>query len=355
VSTECWDDHAAAVGNNGGARATHLATSCTCAVEHYQYRWDELNRIHEARRYDGGGGIGNWELQVRQRYRYDAGNVRIIKETPDHFVDTAAGDGLDGVEHAALYVYPGDFERRGLVADRIKDQWDAQVGSETQYMIGPGRIVWQNSHSGMGFERHSRITWNGTDLLGSVGAVVDLVSGALLERSTYLPSGIRDATLQRRRRRRTSRADRLHGEGGRRRGRADVLRSPVSDAAFGSVGVAGSLAGVCGGGGEFGNSLDGLGGENLRSLIERTDAAAVIGFETGSDELTRGSSAPRVQGFAEQGIEYRTEGATLARDGDDGPWVVLPRSIADEPRIFNQAVPHELLAHAERAIRGVPH
>jgi len=82
VSTECWDDHAAALGNNGGARATHLATSCTCAVEqHYQYRWDELNRIHEARRYDRSGGIGNWELQVRQRYRYDAGNVRVIKET----------------------------------------------------------------------------------------------------------------------------------------------------------------------------------------------------------------------------------------------------------------------------------
>jgi len=80
-------------------------------VEHYQYRWDELDRIHEARRYDRGSGIGNWELQVRQRYRYDAGNVRVIKETHDDFASTATGSGVDGVEHV-LYAYAGDFAPR---------------------------------------------------------------------------------------------------------------------------------------------------------------------------------------------------------------------------------------------------
>ncbi|MEO0322236.1 MAG: SpvB/TcaC N-terminal domain-containing protein, partial [Myxococcota bacterium] len=62
-------------------RIDHLADYCTCAKEqHYQYRWDELNRLHEARRYDRAGS-GNWDLAVRQRYRYDAGNVRTVKET----------------------------------------------------------------------------------------------------------------------------------------------------------------------------------------------------------------------------------------------------------------------------------
>jgi len=75
----------------------------------------------------------------------------------------------------------------------VADTWDAGAGAETQYLIGPARIVWQvGSHSGAGFQRDARITWNGTDLLGSTGAVVDLVSGALLERSTYLPSGVRE-------------------------------------------------------------------------------------------------------------------------------------------------------------------
>jgi len=80
-----------------------------------------------------------------------------------------------------------------MEADRVADTWDAGAGAETQYLIGPARIVWQvGSHSGAGFQRDARITWNGTDLLGTVGAVVDLVSGSLLERSTYLPSGVRE-------------------------------------------------------------------------------------------------------------------------------------------------------------------
>ena len=35
----------------------------------------------EARRYDRSGGTGDWDLKVQQRYRYSAGNVRMIKET----------------------------------------------------------------------------------------------------------------------------------------------------------------------------------------------------------------------------------------------------------------------------------
>ena len=48
--------------------STGLRASCDCAVEqHYVYRWDELNRLAEARRYDRTGGFGHWDLEVRQR------------------------------------------------------------------------------------------------------------------------------------------------------------------------------------------------------------------------------------------------------------------------------------------------
>ena len=61
---------------------TNLATlrsECVCdAEQHYQYRWDEVNRLSEARRYDSDGS-GTWDLAVRHRYRYDSGNQRIIK------------------------------------------------------------------------------------------------------------------------------------------------------------------------------------------------------------------------------------------------------------------------------------
>ncbi len=91
-------------GTDLSARRSALRTSCACEVEqHYVYRWDELNRLHEARRYDREAGA--WQLAARQRYRYDAGNQRVVKQT----FDTV------GEQRVALYVYPGDFERRGLV------------------------------------------------------------------------------------------------------------------------------------------------------------------------------------------------------------------------------------------------
>jgi hypothetical protein len=50
--------------------------------QHYVYRWDELNRLHEARRYDRST-QGPWELAARQRYRYDGANQRSVKQKFD--------------------------------------------------------------------------------------------------------------------------------------------------------------------------------------------------------------------------------------------------------------------------------
>ncbi len=169
------------------SRNAALDAGCECVVEqHYQYRWDELNRIAEARRYDRGGS-GPWALQVRQRYRYDGANVRTIKQTLD---------GFDAVplERAALYVYPGDFERRGVTTGVDRYEASVGLGTESQYNVAGARIVWKGDPA-VGFARDARITYALSDLLHSTSAVVDLVSGELLEHTTFHPNGARETHL----------------------------------------------------------------------------------------------------------------------------------------------------------------
>jgi RHS repeat-associated protein len=190
-ATACWDDTNE---TDVDDRASHLIDVCVCEQEqHYEYRWDELNRLAEARRYDRDGS-GDWALQVRQRYRYDAGNIRTLKETVDEQTPNGSGFAQNGVERVALYVMPGDFERRGLVADRLNDEYDAStaLGTETQYLVAGARVVWKAGTSGSAFERDARVTLALSNLLQSTSGVVDLVSGELLEVATYYPNGARE-------------------------------------------------------------------------------------------------------------------------------------------------------------------
>ncbi len=194
AATACWDD---ANESDVDQRAAQLLSTCRCDQEqHYEYRWDELNRLAEARRYDRAGS-GDWALQVRQRYRYDAGNIRTLKETVDGQSADPSGNAVGGVERVALYVMPGDFERRGLVTNRITDTYDASLalGTETQYLVAGARVVWKPGAvggGGTGFDRDARVTLAMSNLLQSTAGVVDLVTGALLEVATYYPNGARE-------------------------------------------------------------------------------------------------------------------------------------------------------------------
>ncbi|MEZ4252403.1 MAG: SpvB/TcaC N-terminal domain-containing protein [Polyangiales bacterium] len=195
AATACWDDSDE---QDVDQRASQLLATCRCDQEqHYEYRWDELNRLAEARRYDRAGS-GDWALEVRQRYRYDAGNIRTLKETVDgQSADPGTGHAVGGVERVALYVMPGDFERRGLVVNRVTDTYDASValGTETQYLVAGARVVWKPGAvggGGTGFERDARVTLAMSNLLQSTAGVVDLVSGELLEVATYYPNGARE-------------------------------------------------------------------------------------------------------------------------------------------------------------------
>ena len=193
MSTICWDDATLDVGDADEDRRQWLRTQCVCAAEqHYQYRWDELNRLSEARRYDRPG-TGDWTLAVRQRYRYDASNQRIIKETLD---DAATG----AVDRYALYVYPGDYERRGLELDSMSGEYAAStnVPTESTYLIGGAKLTWTGTigttYAGYEIDPNVRFTYAVGDLLNTTSAVVDLWSGELLELSTYYPNGAQETS-----------------------------------------------------------------------------------------------------------------------------------------------------------------
>ncbi len=134
-------------GTDIDARRSALRSGCSCAEEqHYVYRWDELNRLDEARRYDRSGGTGRGlDPAVRQRYRYDASNQRTVKQTLDQEegVDPPQA-GMIPSERIALYIYPGDFERRGLTCDGVEYLANGDLGTETQYVIAGARTVWQH-------------------------------------------------------------------------------------------------------------------------------------------------------------------------------------------------------------------
>ncbi len=177
------------------SRISNFQTNCTCATEqHFSLRWDELNRLVEGRRFDRvggsvGSGTGAWTYAARMRYRYDGANQRTVKESFE-------ATGINTASRVALFIYPGDFERRGLV--RNTTTYDAVTtgvdATETQYMVAGARIVWDASTSATlpNLDRNRRVTYALTDLLQTSGAVVDLASGELLELSTYYPNGARE-------------------------------------------------------------------------------------------------------------------------------------------------------------------
>ena len=209
------------------SRIANFHANCTCATEQRfpvretskqsSLRWDELNRLIEARRFDRvggsvGSGTGAWTYAARMRYREGGANQRTVKES---FEGSASGSsGINTASRIALFVFPrgkpatnapGDFERRGLVRgthhvrrrhDGNRCDRDAFCRRQTskKRMVAGARIVWDLATSSTlpNFDRNRRITYALTDLLQTSGAVVDLVSGELLELSTYYPNGARE-------------------------------------------------------------------------------------------------------------------------------------------------------------------
>ncbi|MEM9073432.1 MAG: RHS repeat-associated core domain-containing protein, partial [Myxococcota bacterium] len=186
AGSTCFDDRDADL----DTRRTNLEARCRCDREqHYEYFWDEVGRLNGAFRRDRNG-VGDWTLAVRQRYRYDGGFQRVVKET------IAVEDDGAPPRRATLYVYPGDFERRGMVPNFAEDRYDASVplGTETQYMASGARVVWKNtSDDPTQLDRDHRITLPIANLIQSTSAVIDLQSGELLESSCYYPNGARES------------------------------------------------------------------------------------------------------------------------------------------------------------------
>ncbi|UJR84230.1 SpvB/TcaC N-terminal domain-containing protein [Sandaracinus amylolyticus] len=184
VHGQCRDASALAVcidaGGSVQSRRDALRSACSCGVEqHYQYRHDELSQIVDARRYDRAG-AGSWSLAAHLRYAFDGAQERTVKEVRDTL----------GQARYAIWPYPGDYERRGLA--RGPDTYAATEGTETQYLVGGARVVWQDGAIASGLDADHRITLAIPDLLGTSSAVIDLASGELVEASTYYPNGARE-------------------------------------------------------------------------------------------------------------------------------------------------------------------
>lgn len=175
------------------ARETLLRSGCACAEQQlFQYRWDELNRLVEARRYDYRPSTNDWSLAARHRSRYDSGNMRTVKASLSP--DASAGTTTERVH---LYVYPGDFERAGTTVNRTDVYAPTYVGSgglgtETEYHVAGTNIVWKPGTPNGTLQRRRRITFALRDMLGTASAVVDLESGHLLEMATFTPNGARE-------------------------------------------------------------------------------------------------------------------------------------------------------------------
>ncbi|MEM9070445.1 MAG: SpvB/TcaC N-terminal domain-containing protein, partial [Myxococcota bacterium] len=164
AGSTCFDDRDADL----DTRRTNLEARCRCDREqHYEYVWDEVGRLNGAFRRDRNG-VGDWTLAVRQRYRYDGGFQRVIKET------IAVEDDGQPPRRATLYVYPGDFERRGVEPRFAEGRYEASVplGTETQYMVSGARVVWKNtSDDPTQLDRDHRITLPIANLIQSTSAV----------------------------------------------------------------------------------------------------------------------------------------------------------------------------------------
>lgn len=186
-ANQCVDDPS----KTPGEREAWLLERCTCANEQrFEYQWDELNRLSEARRYDRQDG-GSWRLEAHQRARYDAGSQRIVKESVD---PNAANSDVASRIH--LYVIPGDFERTGV---RLEPSGTAthyagsdDLDSETEYHVASASIVHQGGSPAEQLDRRHRATMALRDLLGTATGVVDLESGALIELATFTPNGARE-------------------------------------------------------------------------------------------------------------------------------------------------------------------
>jgi RHS repeat-associated protein len=191
----CYDSAALA----NGPRRTHLRNNCECEAEQqFQYRYDELNRLTDARRYDRNGGAGNWGLAARQRYRYDLNGNRMVKQTMDTSLDVLGEVEPDASnERIALTIFDGAFERRGLVRDfsATAYQTSGLWASEAQYLVSGARAVIKRGGGPIfgELDRELRVTVPISDALQSTSTVIDLLSGALVEASTYYPNGARES------------------------------------------------------------------------------------------------------------------------------------------------------------------
>ena len=170
-----------------------LSASCW---QRFEYDWDELGRLVEARRWDLAPGAERTNhaglndaapsraTDAQLRYVYDAAGQRIVKTAVD----------FAGAQSHTIYVFSTLELRHTWWTSTDGAPNDYALTSTTESVILPaagvrGRVVYSELDLPSMSSNHQHVFLELSDHLGSSTSIIDLATGELVEYSTYLAYG----------------------------------------------------------------------------------------------------------------------------------------------------------------------
>jgi RHS repeat-associated protein len=141
-----------------------------CETQSFEYLWDEVGRLVDAKRWDG------TQQAAHLEYAYDASDMRVRKTSGDRHSVYVFGS----LELGSAQFTDGDYE--------------LSKATEVAYLDGRARVV--NALEPDASEPSARVFLNLGDHLGSNAVTIDLGTGELVQRSTSMAFGAQDSSYR---------------------------------------------------------------------------------------------------------------------------------------------------------------
>ncbi len=175
-----------------------LPSGASC-WQRFAYRWDELGRLADARRWDLAAGteradhgdltdpVPNRPPDVLLRHQYDSSGQRVLKTAVDP----------TGAESHTVYVFP-TLEIRRATWSSSGGALDYTLNSQTESVLLPAtgvraRVVYAEEDFPNQTSGHQHVFLELDDHLGSTTSIIDRATGELVEQSTYMAYGRADS------------------------------------------------------------------------------------------------------------------------------------------------------------------